>query len=97
MELVCPTYSTLRTLLTSRYCEFVAACFCHNRVTVWMEDLLDHRYFYRYRYNRSWYGSYTCGLVRDVVVDQLLLHQEVDFADADFLDNQSTSVCKRKA
>jgi hypothetical protein len=58
----------------------VKACFCKTVVPAGVSnDLIDHRYFFE----RDGYGSYTCGLVRDAVGDQLIF--EENFADTDFL------------
>ncbi|KIW99530.1 uncharacterized protein Z518_11269 [Rhinocladiella mackenziei CBS 650.93] len=69
------------------YCDFVTACLCHKQVPYGLNrhlDLVDHRYFYRYRYQNNWYGGYTCGLARNAVADQLL-RKGIDFANTDFL------------
>jgi hypothetical protein len=65
----------------------VTACFRHETIPIGRDthlDLIDHRYFYE----RDGKGWYTCSLIRDAVVDQLLAWNE-DFADTDFLTSLS--------
>jgi hypothetical protein len=77
----------------------VTACFYHENVPVGHNehpDLIDHRYFYNQPDEKGdEKGSYTCGLVRDAVADQLL-EEGFNFADtnlltslADFVKNKS--------
>jgi hypothetical protein len=73
----------------------VKACFCRADVPYgkWY-DLVDHRYFFE----RNGHGNTTCGLVRNAVTDELLLHE--NFADTNFLlslphfiDNEAITGC----
>ena len=73
----------------------MTACIYHENVPdghTEHPDLIDHRYFYSQPDEK---GSYTCGLVRDAVADQLL-EEGFNFADtnlltslADFVKNKS--------
>jgi hypothetical protein len=81
-----------KTLLTSRrYYNYVEACIRRSPVPAGVRlDLIDHRYFYEVE-NK---GSYACGIAREAVASQLLLHGRNRFGDTalqgldDYINNE---------